>query len=110
MTNSVPPKPSRRVSLGFREAIGVFVAFGAIGTILFWSLSQETGFNPTGTTPETFLGPRTTPLPEASTTTEPERIRSESPSVTESPPALDTAPQTTPEPLPDSTPTISPQP
>lgn len=43
MTNPSSPEPSRQVSLGFREAIGVFVAFAVIGTILFWSLVQGTG-------------------------------------------------------------------
>lgn len=42
MTSSPPPEPqSRRRSLGFTEAVGVFVAFAAIGSILFWSLSRE---------------------------------------------------------------------
>ncbi len=40
---STPPEPQspRRRSLGFTEAVGVFVAFAAIGSILFWSLSRE---------------------------------------------------------------------
>lgn len=48
MTNSIPPEPqsSRRKTLGFREFVGVFVAFSTIGTILFWSLTQQDeGFN-----------------------------------------------------------------
>ncbi len=36
--------PSSRIdSLGFREFMGVFVAFTTIGAILFWSLSREKG-------------------------------------------------------------------
>jgi len=46
MTNSPPPEPqsSRRHTLGFKEAVGVFVAFGAIGSILFWSFPRDQGF------------------------------------------------------------------
>lgn len=48
MTSSIPPEPqpSRRRTLGFKEFVGVFVAFTTIGTILFWSLTHEDeGFN-----------------------------------------------------------------
>lgn len=48
MTNSPPPDPesSQRNSLGFDEFIGIFIAFSAIGAILFWSLSKRgEGFN-----------------------------------------------------------------
>lgn len=48
MTSSIPPdpQPSRRSTLGFKEAVGVFVAFTTIGAILFWSLTREDeGFN-----------------------------------------------------------------
>jgi hypothetical protein len=43
MTNSSPPEPqsSRRRSLGFKEAVGVVVAFSAIGTILWGSLPRD---------------------------------------------------------------------
>lgn len=46
MTSSPPPEPqsSRRHALGFKEAVGVFVAFGAIGSILFWSFPRDPGF------------------------------------------------------------------
>lgn len=36
-------QPSRRDSLGFNELVGIVVAFGTIGTILFWSLTREQG-------------------------------------------------------------------
>jgi len=46
MTSSPPPEPqsSRRHALGFKEAVGVFVAFSAIGSILFWSFPRDQGF------------------------------------------------------------------
>lgn len=46
MTSSPPPEPqsSRPTTLGFKEAVGVFVAFAAIGTILFWAFPKENGF------------------------------------------------------------------
>jgi S-layer homology domain len=40
--NSLPPDPPPRGSpLGFDEVIAIFVAFGSIGAILFWVLSQR---------------------------------------------------------------------
>lgn len=35
-------QPSRRTSLGFDEMIGILVAFGAIGSVLFWGLTRQT--------------------------------------------------------------------
>lgn len=49
MTSSPPPEPqsSRRHALGFKEAVGVFVAFSVIGSILFWSFPKDQGdFDP----------------------------------------------------------------
>lgn len=43
MTNSPPPDPqsSDRTPLGFDDFIGIFVAFSAIGAIIWWSLSRN---------------------------------------------------------------------
>jgi S-layer homology domain len=35
-------QPARRKPLGFEEMIAILVAFGAIGSILFWGLSRQT--------------------------------------------------------------------
>lgn len=41
MTNSPDPRSSSRTPLGFDDFVGVFIALGAIGAILFWSLSRR---------------------------------------------------------------------
>lgn len=43
MTNSPPPDPqsSNNTPLGFDDFIGIFVAFSAIGAIIWWSLSRN---------------------------------------------------------------------
>ncbi len=41
MTNSPDPRSSSRTPLGFDDFVGVFIALGAIGAILFWSLSRQ---------------------------------------------------------------------
>lgn len=43
MTNSPPPDPqsSNNTPLGFDDFIGIFVAFSAIGAIVWWSLSRN---------------------------------------------------------------------
>lgn len=43
MTNSPPPDPqsSDRSPLGFDDFVGIFVAFSAIGAIIWWSLSRN---------------------------------------------------------------------
>jgi S-layer homology domain len=40
--SSASTQPSRRKPLGFEEMIAIVVAFGAIGSILFWGLSRQT--------------------------------------------------------------------
>lgn len=41
MTNSPDPRSSSRTPLGFDDFVGVFIALGVIGGILFWSLSRR---------------------------------------------------------------------
>lgn len=41
MTNSPDPRSSSRNPLGFDDFVGVLIALGAIGAILFWSLSRR---------------------------------------------------------------------
>lgn len=41
MTNSPDPRSSSRTPLGFDDFVGVFIALGVIGAILFWSLSRR---------------------------------------------------------------------
>ncbi len=46
MTNLPPSDPRRNRDLGFDELLAMLVAFGAIGTVLWWSLGRNTeGFN-----------------------------------------------------------------
>lgn len=86
MTSSIPPepKPSRRSTLGFRELVGVFVAFTTIGTILFWSLThQDEEFNlpalqfspePSEPTPAPIPPPAASPAPPPPTRAGPEIV------------------------------------
>ncbi len=91
MTNSIPPEPqpSRRRTLGFKEFVGVFVAFTTIGAILFWSLTREDeGFNlpivqfsptsPEPTPPIPTLTPEPSPTQVGPETVGPEAVGPES--------------------------------
>lgn len=74
--NPSPPSP-RRDSLGFKEALGVFIAFSTIGTILFWSLSRgkevfDPGL-PLASAPQPTSLPGI-PLPVSPTPTEPQTV------------------------------------
>ncbi|HEY9846727.1 MAG TPA: S-layer homology domain-containing protein [Candidatus Caenarcaniphilales bacterium] len=73
MTNLPPPNPrsSRRNSLGFNELVGIVVAFGTIGTILFWSLTRgESGFGLGDLqSPATSILPQPSDIPTPSSTT-----------------------------------------
>jgi S-layer homology domain len=61
--NSFPPDPPPRGSpLGFDEVIAVFVAFGSIGAILFWVISQR----PAGSSFSILPAPLVTPSPTVS--------------------------------------------
>jgi len=41
--NQASTQPPRKKPLGFDELIAILVAFGAIGSILFWGLTRQTG-------------------------------------------------------------------
>lgn len=74
MTNLPPPDPrsSPRSPLGFDEFVAIFLALGAIGAILFWSLSRR---NETAWLPNIVSSPspiaRSTPIPTPSATASP---------------------------------------
>ncbi len=102
MTNSPPPDPqsSQRDPLGFDEFIGIFVAFTAIGAILFWSLSQrKEGFNLTGIltpSPSPSAQPTLTPItPETTTSPTSELPLAPTVTPTESPDVLALTPDRT---------------
>ena len=75
MTNSPDPRSSSRNPLGFDDFVGVFIALGAIGAILFWSLSRRgegwqipsiVSLSPSTTAPSTVNGePQVTENPAA---------------------------------------------
>lgn len=115
MTNSPPPDPqsSNNTPLGFDDFIGIFVAFSAIGAVIWWSLSRN---------PETFnfsrilSGDRTTttnmpiliPSPEA--TEREERVLPPAASPTPSPEVLNPVQPRTPARVPIIVvPTVSPE-
>lgn len=108
MTNLPPPDPqsSPRSELGFDDFVGIFIALGTIGAILFWSFSRrEGGFqvpsilssSPSPNAPLT-----QTPNPQATTSPDPQAlivptvIPTESPVLTPVPsrtPSLQRTPQ-----------------
>lgn len=75
--NPSPPSP-RRDSLGFKEALGVFIAFSTIGTVLFWSLSREKQVFDPGLPLTSAPQPNSVlpgiPLPVGPTPTEPQTV------------------------------------
>lgn len=76
-------QPSRRDSFGFNELVGVIVAFGTIGTILFWSLTREQGASDLGNLfpfaaesplPSPLASDPLAPTSPSTTEVEPERV------------------------------------
>ena len=77
MTNLPPdPQSSPKTPLGFDEFVGIFIALGAIGAILFWSLSRSNqGFqlpNLLSSSPSATAPLILSPTPEATASPDPE--------------------------------------
>jgi hypothetical protein len=103
MTNLPPPDPqsSQRAALGFDEFIGILVAFTAIGTIFFWSLSKrDQGFQLNRVLPLLSPSPsaQPSPTPPSEATASPTPVSPLFPPIvpTESSPVLTPAPSRTP--------------
>ncbi len=92
MTNSPPPDPqsSNNTPLGFDDFIGIFVAFSAIGAIIWWSLSRN---------PEAFNFSRILSGDRTTTTTMPLLIPS--PEATEREEVVPIPPAASPTPFPE---------